>query len=128
MAVLESIQVRRVYFELLGNKSSEDLKASCEIRAHFRSENDGVGIVLLVARFFDGHPSPPFRLEVGVEGRFRLGEGETPRALAEGAGPATLYPYLRDEIAHLTWRAGLTPVILPLLRLAQPVVVREDVN
>ena len=128
MAVLESIHVPRVHFEVLGGKAVEAERASCEIRAHFRGGGDGVGVVLLVARFFEGHPNPPFRLEVGVEGRFRLSEGETAKALAEGVGPSTLFPYLRDEVAHITWRAGLPPVILPLFRLTQPVSVREDVN
>jgi hypothetical protein len=128
VAVLESIHVPRVHFEVLGGKDIEEQRASCEIRAHFRSGGDEIGIVLLVARFFEGHPNPPFRLELGVEGRFHLGEGETAKALAEGIGPATLFPFLRDEVAHITWRAGLAPVVLPLLRLTQPVSVREDVN
>ena len=76
-------------------------------------------------RFFEGHPSPPFRLELAVEGHFRLEEGETPRVLAEGAGPPTLYPHLRDEVAHITLRAGLPPVVLPPLRLAQPVQIAQ---
>jgi preprotein translocase subunit SecB len=128
VAVLESIRIQRIQFEVVGGKTEEGQQASCEIRAHSRAAGEKKAALLLVARFFEGHPSPPFRLELAVEGHFRLEEGETPRVLAEGAGPPTLYPHLRDEVAHITLRAGLPPVVLPPLRLAQPVQIREDVN
>ncbi len=128
MAVLEAIRVQRVQFEAAGEPPAEARQAPCEIRAHVRGFGGGAS-VLLVARFFEGDPKPPFRLELAVEGRFRLEAGETAEGLAKGAGPASLYPYLRDEVAHLTLRAGLAPLLLPPLRLAPSAVqVREDVN
>jgi preprotein translocase subunit SecB len=128
VAVLEWVRIQRVQFEALRGRGSKGEQGSCEIRAHSRSGGDEGAVVLLVARFFEGHPSPPFRLELIVEGGFRLDDGESPRQLAEGAGPATLYPYLRDEVAHITLRAGLAPVVLPPLRIGQPLPIREDVN
>jgi preprotein translocase subunit SecB len=128
LATLEWIRVQRLQFEALGGRVSKGQQGSCEIRAHSRTGGDEGAVVQLVARFFEGHPNPPFRLELVVEGRFRLGDGETPRQLVEGSGPATLYPYLRDEVAHITLRAGLSPVVLPPLRIGQPFQIREDVN
>lgn len=127
MAVLESMRIQRLQFEV-GNPSGPPRQAACEIRAHARPAGEGKAAVLLVARFFEGDPSPPFRLEVAVEGAFSLDGDETPQTLVRGGGPSALYPYLRDEVAHVTLRAGLPPLILPPLRLAPPVQIREDVN
>jgi preprotein translocase subunit SecB len=129
VAVLEAIRVQRVQFEAAGNPPGEARQSPCEIRAHVRGLEGGRASVLLVARFFEGEPKPPFRLEIALEGHFRLGQGETAEGLAKGEGPASLYPYLRDEVAHLTLRAGMAPVLLPPLRLAPSAVqFREDVN
>ncbi|MBE0616701.1 MAG: protein-export chaperone SecB [Proteobacteria bacterium] len=129
MAVLEAIRIQRLQFEAGGEPPAEVRQTPCEIRAHVRGLAGGRASVLLVARFFEGEPKPPFRLEVAVEGRFQLETGETLDGLARGAGPASLYPYLRDEVAHLTLRGGLAPLLLPPLRLAPSAVhVREDVN
>ncbi len=128
MAVLESIRVRRVQFEVAGEPGPVPRPANCEVRAHARPAGDGRARVLLVARFFEGEPNPPFRLEVAVEGLFRLTGGEDPGSVARGAGPAAVYPYLRDEVARVTLRGGVAPVLLPPLGLAPPVEVREDVN
>lgn len=128
MAILESVRTRRLQFECTITTVTESKRAACEIRAHARGADEGRASVLLLARFFEGDPNPPFRLEISVEGMFRLGEGETAKDLVKGAGPATLYPYLRDEVAHITLRAGLPPVIMPSLHLAPPVQIREDVN
>lgn len=127
MAVVESLRVTRVQFEVLAGNPPES-QVGLEVRAHVRDEGPGRASVLLVARFFDGHPKPPFRLELAVEGLFRLDAGETADALAKGAGPATLFPYLRDEVAVLTMRAGLPPVVLPPLAVSLPVAVREGLN
>ncbi len=129
MAVLEAIRVQRVQFEVTGEGGLEGRQTPCEIRVHARAAPQGKASVLMVARFFEGDPSPPFRLELAVEGRFHLEAGETVGSVARGPGPACLYPYLRDEVAHLTLRAGLPPLLLPPLRLApSSVQVREDVN
>jgi len=129
VAVLEAIRVQRLLFEATGELPAEARQTPCEIRAHVRGLGDGRASVLLVVRFFEGDPKPPFRLELAVEGRFQMETGETAESLAKGAGPASLYPYLRDEVAHVTLRAGLAPLLLPPLRLAPSAVqVREDVN
>lgn len=129
MAVLEAIRVQRVQFEAGGNVPAKERQTPCEIRAHVRGLGAGRASVLLVARFFEGDPKPPFRLEIALEGHFQLGEAETAEGLAKGEGPASLYPFLRDEVAHLTLRAGMAPLLLPPLRLAPSAVqFREDVN
>lgn len=127
MAVVESIRLRRVQFEVLAGNPPES-QMGLEVRAHVRAEGEGRASTLLVARFFDGHPKPPFRLEIEVEGLFRLDPGESAAALAKGAGPAALFPYLRDEVAVLTLRAGLSPVVLAPLAVPPPVSLREGLN
>jgi len=128
MAVLEAIRVQRVQFEA-PEAGAQAQHTPCEVRAHVRALGNDRAAVLLVARFFEGNPKPPFRLEVAVEGRFHLDAGETAEALARGNGPATLYPYLRDEVGHLTLRAGMPPLLLPALRLAPAAVdVKEQAN
>lgn len=127
MAVVESLRLTRVQFEVLAGNPPES-QVGLEVRAHVRDEGSGRASVLLVARFFDGHPKPPFRLELAVEGLFRLDPGESADALAKGAGPAALFPYLKDEVGVLTLRAGLAPVVLPPLAVAPPVSTREGLN
>lgn len=130
MAVLESFRVQRIQFEALG-ASVQAQQTPCEVRAHVRPVGEDRAAVLLVARFFEGTPKPPFRLEVAVEGLFQLDPGESPEALARGTGPAALYPYLRDEVGHLTLRGGLPPLLLPPLRLAGTAVdvkAKEQAN
>lgn len=128
MAVIESIRLQRVQFETLAGHPDEARQAPCEVRTHARPAGEGRASVLLVARLFEGHPAPPFRLEVAVEGVFRLDPGDSLPALARGAGPATLYHHLRDEVAHVTLRAGFAPVLLPPRQSEAPVPPREGVN
>jgi len=128
VAVLEAMRVQRIQFEA-PETGAQAQQTPCEVRAHVRALGNDRAAVLLVARFFEGNPKPPFRLEVAVEGRFHLDPGESPETLARGSGPATLYPYLRDEVGHLTLRAGMPPLLLPPLRLASAAVdVKEQVN
>lgn len=125
--MVEAIRLRRVQFEVLAGNPAES-QVACEVRAHARDEGEGRASVLLVARFFESHPNPPFRLDLSVEGVFRLEPGETTETLAKGPGPSVLFPYLRDEVALLTVRAGLSPVVLPPLAVAPPVSFREGLN
>lgn len=127
MAVLETIRLTRVQFEVLAGNPPES-QVGLEVRSHVRDEGGRRATAMLVARFFDGHPKPPFRLELAVEGLFRLDAGETAETLAKGYGPAALFPYLKDEVAVLTLRAGLQPVVLPPLAVAPPAEVREGLN
>lgn len=128
MSLLEIIRVKRVQFEILGGRFIQGEQANCEIRAHARDCGEGKTSLLLVARFFENHPNPPFRLEVAVEGIFVLDKGLTSQELAQGEGPSIIFPYLRDEVAHLTQRAGLPPLILPPFKLNAPVQIRDDLN
>jgi len=127
VAIVESIQLKRVQFEVLSGNPPQP-QATCEMRAHVRGEGEGRASLLLTARFFESHPNPPYRLELALEGVFRLEEGETPDSLARGPGPSVLFPYLKHEVALLTVRAGLPPMVLPPLRLAAPASVREGLN
>jgi len=127
LAVIDTICLKRLHFEVLGGQPA-DGRVGCEIRAHVRSEAEGRASVLLVARFFENEPNPPFRLELAVEGKFLLEPSETPAGLAGGPGPSVLFPYLREEVAQLTVRAGLPPLVLPSLSLCAPVQVREEMN
>jgi len=128
VAVLEAFRVQKIQFEA-PEAGAQAQHTPCEVRAHVRPVGEDRAAVLLVARFFEGTPKPPFRLEVAVEGRFHLDPGESPESLARGPGPATLYPYLRDEVGHITLRAGMPPLLLPPLRLAAGAVdVKAQVN
>jgi len=127
LAVIDTICLKRVHFEVLGGQPT-DGRVGCEIRAHARNDSEGRASVLLVARFFENEPNPPFRLELAVEGKFLLEPNETPAGLARGPGPSALFPYLREEVAQLTLRAGLPPLVLPSLSLCAPVQVREEMN
>lgn len=127
MALVETIRLRRVQFEVLTGNPPEN-QVACEVRTHARDEGAGRASVLLVARFFESHPNPPFRLEISVEGIFRLDSGETTEMLTKGLGPSVLFPYLKDEVALLTVRAGLPPMVLPALAGPPVVSVREGLN
>jgi len=113
MAMLENIRLMGIQFEILGERFVQGEQANCEIRAHCRNCGVGRAGLLLVARFFENHPNPPFRLEVAIEGFFLLNKDETPELLAQNDGTSILFPYLRQEVAHLTQKAGLPPIVLP---------------
>jgi len=129
MAMLENIRLKRIQFEIIGERFVKGEQTNCEIRAHCRNCGDGRAALLLVARFFENHPNPPFRLEVAIEGFFLLNKDETPELLAQKDGTSILFPYLRDEVAHLTQKAGLLPpIVLPPFRINTKVQIRDDLN
>lgn len=128
MAMLENIRLKRIQFEIIGERFVQGEQANCEIRAHCRNSGDGRAALLLEARFFENHPNPPFRFEIAINGFFLLNKDETPELLAKKDGTSILFPYLRDEVVHLTLKAGLPPIVLPPFRINTKVQIRDDLN
>jgi preprotein translocase subunit SecB len=71
----------------------------------------------------------PFALRVHLMGQFQVDESQFKKEKIETwariNAPFILYPYLREHVYALTARAGLDPVLLPLMELPTIKMVRS---
>lgn len=69
----------------------------------------------------DENSSSPFELRVEVVGEFLVDAARFPtnrvEEWAEFNAPMILYPYVREHAFGLTTRAGIKPILLPLLEV-----------
>lgn len=64
----------------------------------------------------------PFHLEIEFEGLFRLNKSIPERSIQPFARincPAILFPFIRECIADITRRAGLSPLLLPVVNFIE---------
>jgi len=98
-------------------KGEEDEGMSVKIEIGCQSKYDKKARRLRVdLELSSKDPSPSFRFSVGVGGVFALDGDPTEEELSRIRNvncPAILFPYVREEVADLTRRAGLKPLHLP---------------
>ena len=117
----EDYKLVKVIFEM--KEIAEDLRNPAKLDisgGHHYNEEDKLLHIMLDVKTNDEAAS--FKFEVNIVGSFKFEEPVSEKVIEQFARincPAILFPFVRETIADLTRRAGLTPFLLQPINFAK---------
>jgi preprotein translocase subunit SecB len=122
---LLNITVDELYIKTLDRQNADDESFSREFsltvgRSDYDAEKKMISVRLLMEMMpEEGTEDRPFEMRIAVAGHFEVDEERFPIAeinnFAEKNAPIILIPYIREQAYALTMRAGVEPLIFPLI-------------
>lgn len=133
---LVNITVDELHIKTLDRQNIDDESYPREFsltvgRSDYDAEKKMISVRLLMEMMpEEGAEDRPFEMRIAVAGHFEVDEDNFPVAeinkFAERNAPIILVPYIREQAYALTMRAGVEPLIFPLITV--PVFKIEKPN
>lgn len=109
-------RIQNVHFD-------EDVQTSVNVNADVSVQDKHITVILTAAIKQKYHEEEQLSCHVSMAGLFAAkGDNETDKDLEKFGkvnGAAIIFPYIREHISNLSLKAGLPPLILPLLNFAK---------
>lgn len=130
---LVDVTVEELYFKKRGNKEPEDQELEFSLTVS-RSDYNKSEKMFSVKVEIEVEPEKelslkPYEMRASIAGHFKVDEEKFPKdkiyAFAESNAPIILIPYLREQAYSLTVRAGVDPLIFPLVQVPSFKLVNE---
>ncbi|MEE4742811.1 hypothetical protein V2K00_11390 [Pseudomonas alliivorans] len=122
---LINLHVDELYIKVLDRQKSESEHVPRDFtltvsRSEYDAESKIISVKIQMEMMPDEEsPACPFEMRIAVAGHFQVDEERFPIAeinnFAEKNAPIILIPYIREHSYSLTVRAGVKPMIFPLI-------------
>lgn len=122
---LIDVTVEELYFKKRGHKKPEDQELEFSLTVS-RSDYDETEKMFSVKVEIEVEPEKesalkPYEMRLSIAGHFKVDEDHFPNdkiyTFAERNAPIILIPYIREQAYSLTVRAGVEPLIFPLVQV-----------
>lgn len=122
---LVEVTVEELYFRKRGHRESEDQELEFSLtvsRSDYNKSEQMFSVKVEIEVEPEKEPGlKPYDMRASIAGHFKVDEDNFPSdkiyAFAESNAPIILIPYLREQAYSLTVRAGVDPLIFPLVQV-----------